>query len=131
MSVGGADGIEDKMHACCLGRVGGGDTLSCFGVRTSSEWRRHREERGRPFERLRDRRSVFERRRNERRPGVRKRLRTARVGVPRDRADLVASCEEAPRDGTALITCGSRDDDGELLRHVLLPFSCGYSASDV
>ena len=62
LSVGGADGSEDEMHACCLGRVGGGDTLSCLGVRTSGR-RRHREERGRSFERLRDRRSVFERRR--------------------------------------------------------------------
>src|SRR5712672_48906 len=79
--------------------------------------------RGRPFERLRDRRSVFERRRNERRPGVRERLRLARVGVARDGADLVASLEEAPRDGAALFARGSRDDDGQLLRHVLLPFS--------
>jgi len=64
------------MHACCLGRVSGGNTVSCLGVRTS-ERRRHREERGRSFERLRDRRSVFERRRHECRPGVREQLRLA------------------------------------------------------
>src|SRR5258707_8901348 len=29
------------------------------------------------------------------------------------------------RNGAALFTRGSRDDDGELLRHVLVPFSCG------
>ena len=64
LSVGGADGSEDEMHACCLG-CGGGNTLSCLGVRTSKR-RRHREERGRSFERLHNRCSVFERR-NERR----------------------------------------------------------------
>src|SRR5215472_6129956 len=43
---------------------GGGNTVSCLGVRASGR-RRHREERGRSFERLRNRRSVFEGRRNE------------------------------------------------------------------
>src|SRR6266403_577852 len=33
LSVGGADGSEDEMHARCLGRVGGGNTLSRLGVR--------------------------------------------------------------------------------------------------
>ena len=93
--------------------------------------RRHREERGRSFERLSERRGVFERRPDERRPGVRERLRLARVGVARDGADLVTSLEEAPRDGAALFTRGSRDDDGELLRHVLRPFSGGHTPSDV
>ena len=49
--VGVADRGEDEMHACCLGRVGGRDTLSNLGVR-SSGGRGHREERGRSFERL-------------------------------------------------------------------------------
>src|SRR6202023_410843 len=52
LSVGGADGSEDEMHACCLRRGGGGD---------------------------------------------------------------------------ALFTRGSRNNDCELLRHVLLPFSCGQA----
>ncbi len=39
--------------------------------------------------------------------------------------DLVASIEEAARDGAALFTRGSRDDDCELLCHVLVPFFCG------
>jgi hypothetical protein len=76
LSVGGADGSEDEMHACCLGRVGGDNTLPCLGVRASGR-RRHREERGRSFERLHNRRSVFERRRNESRPAVREQLRLA------------------------------------------------------
>jgi len=114
------------MHTCCLGRVSGGNTLSCLGVRTS-ERRRHREERGRSFECLRDRRSAFERRRHERRPGVRQQLSLAGLWVAGDGADLVASLEEAPRDGAALFTRGSRDDDGELLRHVLVPFSGGQA----
>ena len=54
LPVGGADGSEDEMHACCLGRVGGGNTLSCLGVRASGR-HRHREERGRSFERLHNR----------------------------------------------------------------------------
>ena len=73
LSVGGADRSENKMHACCLGRVGGCNTLSCLGV-CAARRRRHREERGRSFEGLRERRSVFERRGNERRPGTRERL---------------------------------------------------------
>src|ERR1700754_986430 len=115
------------MHAGYLGCVGGGDTLSYLGVCTCSGRRRHREERGRSFERLRDRRSVFERRRNERRPGVRERLCLAWVGVARDGADLVASLEEAPRDGAALFTRGSHGDDRELLRHVLVTFFCHHT----
>src|SRR5260370_36900320 len=114
------------MHAGCLGRVSGGNTLSCLGVRTS-ERRRHREERGRSFERLRDRRSAFERRRHERRPGVREQLRLAGIWVASDGADLVASLKEATRDGAALLTRGSRNNDCEFLRHVLLPFSCGQA----
>src|SRR6266478_5706419 len=43
-------------------------------VSASSERHRHREERGRSFERLRDRRGVFERRHHERCPGVREQL---------------------------------------------------------
>src|SRR6266702_3076357 len=39
----------------------------------------------------------------------------------------MASLKEAPRDGAALFTRGSRDDDGELLCHVLVPFSCGQA----
>src|SRR5437867_2658992 len=31
----------------------------------------------------------------------------------------------------ALFTRGARDDDGKLLRHVLVPFSCGHDLSDV
>ena len=69
--------VKTRLHACCLRRGGGGgDALSCLGVRTS-ERRRHREERSRSFECLRDRRSVSERRRHERRPGVREQLRLA------------------------------------------------------
>jgi hypothetical protein len=30
LPVGGADGSEDEMDACCLGRVGGSNTLSCL-----------------------------------------------------------------------------------------------------
>ena len=60
VSVGGADGSEDEMHAGIIGRVGGGNTLSCLGGRASGR-HRHREERGRSFERLHNRRSVFER----------------------------------------------------------------------
>ncbi len=70
LSVGGADGREDEMHACCLGRIGGSITLFRLGVR-ASRGRRHREERGRPFERLFNRSTVIERRRNQCRPGVR------------------------------------------------------------
>jgi hypothetical protein len=39
----------------------------------------------------------------------------------------VASLKEATRDGAALFTRGSRNNDCELLRHVLLPFSCGQA----
>src|ERR1700745_4149440 len=40
-------------------------------------------------------------------------------------ASSVASLNEAPRYGAALFTRGSRNDDGELLHHVLVPFlSC-------
>src|SRR5258705_2849967 len=63
LPVGGADRGKDEMHASCLGCVDRRDTLSYLGVR-SSEWRRHRKERSRSFERLRDPRSVFERCRN-------------------------------------------------------------------
>jgi hypothetical protein len=59
LSVRVADGSEDEMHACCLRRIGSGNTLSYLGVRASGR-RRHCEERGRSVERLRDRRSVFE-----------------------------------------------------------------------
>src|SRR5260370_2745203 len=118
LPVGGADGSEDEMHAGCLRRGGGGNTLSCLGVRASGR-HRHREERGRSFERLHNRSSVFERRHDERRPGVRQRLGLARVWVARDGTDLVASLKEAPRDGAALFTRRSCDDDGEFLGHVL------------
>jgi len=73
LSVGGADRSENEMRARGLGRVGGCNTLSCLGV-CAARRRRHREERGRSFEGLRERRSVFERRGNERRPGTRERL---------------------------------------------------------
>src|SRR5207245_11585723 len=43
----------------------------------------------------------------------------------RDGADLVTSLKEAPRDGAALFTRGSRYDNSELLCHVLVPFFCG------
>src|SRR6185503_260339 len=54
LAIGGADRGEDEMHACGLGRVRGGDALSRLGLRASFERRRHREERGRSFERLRE-----------------------------------------------------------------------------
>src|ERR1700722_2839266 len=73
LSVGGADGREDEMHACCLGRIGGSNTLPCLGVRASGR-HCHREERCRPFERLFNRSTVIERRRNDCRPAVRERL---------------------------------------------------------
>src|SRR6266705_2290992 len=47
-----------------------------------------------------------------------------------DGADLVAPLEEAPRHRAALLARGSRDDDGELLRHVLVPFCSGHTPSD-
>jgi hypothetical protein len=115
------------MHARRLGGVGGGDTLSGLGFRASPERRRHGEERGRSFEGLADRRRVFQRRRHKRRPGLRQRLRLVCVEVARDGADVVASFEEAPRDGAALVARGSGDDDGQLLRHGLIPSSCGHS----
>jgi hypothetical protein len=74
LSVGGADRSKDEMYACCLGGVGGGDTLSYLSVR-SSERCRHREERRRSFERLDDRGSVFKRCCNERRTCLREQLR--------------------------------------------------------
>jgi hypothetical protein len=60
LSIGGADRGEDEVYACGLGRVRGGDALSRLGLRASFEWRRHREEGGRSFERLRERGRVFE-----------------------------------------------------------------------
>ncbi len=123
LSVGVADGSEDEMNACCPGRVGEGNALPCLGVRASGR-HRHREERGRSFERLHNCRSVFARRRNERRPGLREQPSQAGFWVTRHGADLVASLKEAPRDGAALFTRGSRDDDGELLCHFSVPFSC-------
>jgi hypothetical protein len=90
-----------------------------LGDRTSGRCR-HREERGRSVERLRDRRRVFERRGNERCSGARERFRLACIGIARDGADLVTSREEAACDGSALFTRGSRDDDSELLHHVLV-----------
>jgi hypothetical protein len=61
------------MYARGLSRVGCGNALPGLGVRVSRRYC-HREERGRSFERLRNCRSVFERRRNERRPGLREQL---------------------------------------------------------
>ena len=60
LSIGGADRGEDEVYACGLGRVRGGDALSRLGLRASFEWRRHREEGGRSFERLPERCRVFE-----------------------------------------------------------------------
>jgi len=60
LPIGGADRGEDKMYVCGLGRVRGGHALSYLALRASFEWRRHREEGGRPFERLRERGRVFE-----------------------------------------------------------------------
>jgi putative ABC transport system substrate-binding protein len=60
LSIGGAGRGEDEMYACGLGRVRGGDALSRLGLGASFEWRRHREEGGRSFERLRERGRVFE-----------------------------------------------------------------------
>src|SRR6266436_2501137 len=60
LSIGGAGRGEDEVYACGLGRVRGGDALSRLGLRASFEWRRHREEGGRSFERLRERGCVFE-----------------------------------------------------------------------
>jgi len=56
----GADRAEDEVYACGPGRVRGGDALSRLGLGASFEWRRHREEGGRSFERLRERGRVFE-----------------------------------------------------------------------
>src|SRR5258708_1267016 len=60
LSIGGAGRREDEVYACGLGRVRGGDALSRLGLRASFGWRRHREEGGRSFERLRERGRVFE-----------------------------------------------------------------------
>ncbi len=60
LSIGGANRVEDEVYACGLGRVRGRDALSRLGLRASFEWRRHREEGGRSFERLRERGCVFE-----------------------------------------------------------------------
>src|SRR5580704_7514332 len=73
LSVSGADVREDEMHAYCLGRIGDSNTLPCLGVRASGR-HCHREERCRPFERLFNRSTVIERRRNDCRPAVRERL---------------------------------------------------------
>src|SRR5258705_62893 len=51
LSIGGPDGGEDEMYACGLGGVCRGDALSRLGLRAAFEWRRHREEGGRTFER--------------------------------------------------------------------------------
>ena len=46
-----------------------------------------------------------------------------RVRVASDGAHFVVSCKQALRDGTALFTRGSCDDNCEfILRHVLIPF---------
>jgi hypothetical protein len=58
--------VKTRCTPAVLAAAAAGNTLSCLGVCTSKR-RRHREERGRSFERLHNRRSVFERRRNERR----------------------------------------------------------------
>src|SRR4029077_8492302 len=60
LSIGGPDRGENEMYACGLSRVRGGDALSRLGLRASFERRRHREEGGRSFERLRERGCVFE-----------------------------------------------------------------------
>src|SRR6476661_5322271 len=55
LSIGGADRVEDEVYACGLCRIRGGEALSRLGLHASFEWRRHREEGGRAFERLRER----------------------------------------------------------------------------
>ena len=105
---------EDEMHPSGLGGGGGGDALSGLGIRTSAERRRHREERGRPSRApSRSPQCLHERRHDERRlrppasdfAWIESRSRvTARTLWPRPR--------EAMRDGAALFTRGSRDDDG-------------------
>ena len=54
-------------------------------------------------------------------------LRPPRLSLPWGGAMTDPSLEEAPRDGAALFTRGSRNNDCELLRHGLLPFSCGQA----
>jgi hypothetical protein len=105
------------MYACGLGRVRRGDALSRLGLCASSEWRRHREEGGRSFERLRKRGRVLERRADERHASVCELPRLRGVGTARDGANLVAALEQALHHSATLVARGSRDDDGKLLTH--------------
>src|SRR5262249_59954121 len=70
LSIGRAERVEDEMDACGLGGVNGGNALSRFGLHAAREWRRHREEGCRSFERLYDRGRVVERRADERDPAA-------------------------------------------------------------
>src|ERR1035438_8474416 len=117
LSICGADRREDEMHACRLGRVGGGDALMRLGLRASPEWRGHREEGGGSFERLRHCGRVLERRAYERDPRLCELLRLLGVGGTRDRMNLVASLEKTFHYCATLIARGSRDDDDQLLTH--------------
>src|SRR6266478_1870349 len=117
LSIGGPDRGEDEMDACNLGRIRGGDALLRLGLRACSEWRRHREEGGRSFERLRECGRVFERRADERDarvcevPGLRG------VGIPRHGANRVTAFEQALHHSATLVARGSRDDDDKLIAH--------------
>jgi hypothetical protein len=124
LSIGGADRGEDEMYACGLGRVRGGDALSRLGLRASSDWRRHREEGGRSFERLAERGRVFERRSDKLHPGVCELSRLRGVGITRDGANLVTALEQALHRGATLVARAADDDDGKLLTHDLPPFTC-------
>src|SRR4029077_5631444 len=79
LSICVGDRGEDEMYACSLGRIRGGDALSHLGLRASFERRRHREEGGRSFERLRERGRIFERRTDEGDAGVRELPRLRRI----------------------------------------------------
>src|SRR4051812_47994700 len=68
--------VKTRCFPAALAASAAATPLSYLGVRPS-ERRRHRKKRSRAFERLRDPRSVFERCRDERCPGVRERLRPA------------------------------------------------------
>ena len=117
LSIRVGDRGEDEMYASGLGRVCGGDALSRFRLGASLEWRRHREEGGRSFERLHKSGRVFDRRADERDALACELSRLRGVGTACDRANPVAALEQALHHSATLLACGSGDDDDKLLIH--------------
>jgi hypothetical protein len=116
LPVGGTGRTEDKMYACGLRRICGGDALSRLGSCASLQGRRHRKEGARSFERLRERCRVFERRADECDARGCELPRRRGLGIARDGANLMTALEQAFHHSATLFARASGDDDGNGLQ---------------